>query len=243
MVKLADAHDSKSCEVTPRVGSTPTSGTILPWSNDLAYAIGLIATDGNLSKDKRHIQFTTTDLQLAEYFKKCLNTKNKTIISPPSGFGKKPAYRISFSNVKLYRQLEKIGLKANKTYSLGKLKIPKKYLADFLRGHIDGDGSVFTYVDNYMTYKGKRYTYNRLYTVFNSASVDHLKWIQTNIKEILNIKGALNSYLRKDRKFPLWKLRFAKNESLKLLAWLYYKPTLPCLNRKRKVAEKFLTAL
>ena len=29
VAELADAHDSKSCEVTPRVGSTPTSGTIL----------------------------------------------------------------------------------------------------------------------------------------------------------------------------------------------------------------------
>ena len=29
MAELADAHDSKSCEVTPRVGSTPTSGTIV----------------------------------------------------------------------------------------------------------------------------------------------------------------------------------------------------------------------
>ena len=27
VAELADAHDSKSCEVTPRVGSTPTSGT------------------------------------------------------------------------------------------------------------------------------------------------------------------------------------------------------------------------
>src|SRR3989338_11530465 len=26
VVELADTHDSKSCEVTPRVGSTPTSG-------------------------------------------------------------------------------------------------------------------------------------------------------------------------------------------------------------------------
>ena len=28
VAELADAHDSKSCEVTPRVGSTPTSGTV-----------------------------------------------------------------------------------------------------------------------------------------------------------------------------------------------------------------------
>ena len=49
------------------------------WNSNLAYAIGLIATDGNLSKDKRHILFTTTDRQLANTFKKCLDIKNKRI--------------------------------------------------------------------------------------------------------------------------------------------------------------------
>lgn len=210
------------------------------WSNDFAYAIGLIATDGNLSSDKRHIQFTTTNYQLARNFKKCLNITNKISKTPPSGFGRKIAYRINFGNVKLYKRLERIGLQANKTYSLGKLRIPKRYFVDFLRGHLDGDGSVFTYVDKYMEYKGKRYTYNRLYTVFLSTSAEHLKWIQTNIKKLINIKGEFTSYLKKDRKIPIWRLRFAKNDSLKILPWIYYRPNLPCLSRKRKIAERFL---
>lgn len=46
-------------------------------------------------------------------------------------------------------------MQANKTLSLGKLRIPKRYFADFVRGHLDGDGSVFTYVDKYMEYIGK----------------------------------------------------------------------------------------
>ncbi len=211
------------------------------WSPELAYAVGLITTDGNLSVDRRHIQFTNTEYELIELFKNCLRIDNKPTITKPSGFGKKRVYRLNFGNVKFYRWLEEIGLKTNKTRSLGKLKIPDTYFADFLRGHIDGDGSVFTYIDNYMVYKGKRYTYNRLYTVFISASFEHLKWIRECIKESLNIEGALTSHLRKNRKFPLWKLRFAKKESLKILPWIYYRPGLPCLNRKRKIAERFLT--
>jgi len=210
------------------------------WSPELAYAVGLITTDGNLSIDRRHIQFTNTEYELIQLFKNCLGIKNNPSITPPSGFGKKSAYRLNFGNVRLYRWLEEIGLRTNKTRSLGEIKIPDKYFADFLRGHIDGDGSIFTYVDNYATYKGKRYTYNRLYTVFISASFEHLNWIRKNIKKSIDIEGALTSYLRENRKFPLWKLRYAKKESLRILPWIYYNHNLPCLDRKRKIAEQFI---
>lgn len=245
---MADAVASKAIEGNLMGVQVPSPAFIkmiqninYKWSPNLAYIVGLITTDGNLSKDKRHILFTTTDYQLANTFKKCIGIKNKITITPPSGFGKKRAYRINFGNVKFYRWLQNIGLIANKTRLIGKLNIPNKYFVDFLRGHIDGDGSIFTYNDKYMVYKGKRYSYNRLYTNFISISPNHIKWIRYRIKEILNIQGALTSYLKKDRKFPLWQLRFAKNDSLRLLSWLYYKPNLPCLNRKRKVAERFLT--
>jgi len=210
------------------------------WNSDLAYAIGLIATDGNLSKDKRHILFTTTDRQLANTFKKCLGIKNKTIITPPCGFGKKHAYRINFSNARLYRRLQGIGLMPRKTISISKLNIPDRYFVDFLRGHLDGDGSIFTYLDKYMEYKEKIYCYNRLYTKFISASFDHISWIRGKIKEILGIQGSLTHYLKTNRKNPIWQLRFAKKDSLKLLPWIYYKPGLPCLNRKKEIADRFL---
>jgi len=55
-----------------------------------------------------------------------------------------------------------------------------------------------------------------------------------------DIGGALTSYLKKDRTMPIWQLRFAKHDSLKLLPWIYYRPNLPCLTRKRKIAERFM---
>lgn len=237
---MADNPVSKTGGGNPVRVQLPPPAPFFYWSENLAYAVGLITTDGNLCSDKRHIQFTTTDYQLAKHFRTCLLTKNKIRKTPPSGFGKKPAFRINFSNVKLYSWLEQIGLMSKKSLLLRKLNIPEKYFPDFIRGHIDGDGSIFTYVDNYAIYKGKRYTYKRLYTVFNSASADHLEWIRANLEKILNIAGALSSYRKKDRKFPMWKLRYAKKESLKLLSWLYYKENLPCLQRKRKIADRFL---
>jgi len=213
------------------------------WNSNLAYIVGLITTDGNLSKDKRHIFFTTGDHQLMDTFKNCLGIKNRVRSALERESSKKQTYRVSFGNRRFYVWLENIGLMPNKTYNLGKINVPKKYFRDFLRGHLDGDGSVFTYTDRYMEYKGKRYTYQRLYTAFHSISFEHLKWLQTNIKEIIKIKGALAYYTKKDRKMKMWKLRFAKKDSLKLLSWLYYKPNLPCLYRKRKIAERFLKPL
>ncbi len=39
---------------------------------------------------------------------------------------------------------------------------------------------------------------------------------------------------------PMYEIKFAKKESLKLLQWLYYKPNIPCLKRKRQLAEKLI---
>ena len=50
----------------------PLNKTKIKWSPDFAYAVGLLTTDGSLSKDGRHISFTSKDLQLAKLFKKCL---------------------------------------------------------------------------------------------------------------------------------------------------------------------------
>ncbi len=246
---MAYAHDSKSCEVTLMRVQLPPPAFNYPkqspynWSPELAYVVGLITTDGSLSKDKRHIDFTSNDLQLLRTFKKCLSLKNRICEKSNSYKSPKKSYHLQFGNVRFYNWLLGIGLMPNKTYRLEKIKVPKLYFRDFLRGCLDGDGSIFTYIDKYMSYKGKRYRYNRLYTAFNSASYKNLHWIKDILTRDLGIKGALNSWLKNKKCAPAWTLRFAKNESFKLLDWLYYKSNLPCLNRKRRIAERFLPHL
>ncbi len=212
------------------------------WTPQLAYAIGLLTTDGNLSKDGRHIIMRSSDTQLLRTFKKCLSLTSPIKETFCNGWAKKPAYRVQFSNVQLYRWLLKIGLFPAKTYTIGELDIPDYYFRDFLRGHLDGDGDITIYTDYYNTYKNPKYIYTRLYTRFRSANGKHVKWLREKIFRLSCLKGHLleEEPKRIYQTTSMWILRFAKKESIELLSWLYYHPNVPCLIRKRKIAEKFI---
>jgi hypothetical protein len=49
----------------------------MEWNTNLAYAIGLITTDGSLSSDGRHIIFVSKDVALIKTFKRCLGLRNR----------------------------------------------------------------------------------------------------------------------------------------------------------------------
>lgn len=213
------------------------------WTPELAYAVGLITTDGNLSSDGRHISLTSSDLQLLTTFKNCLGLSNTITKNPKGSYSKKQSYKIQFGDVSFYKWLQEIGLMPRKTSRLNEISVPDEFFRDFLRGHLDGDGSIVTYEDRYNTFKDPKYVYTRLYVHFLSASQKHIVWIYQKIKDTIDIKGDLNNdrkrKLGEDKKI-VWRLRFSKKASLKLLLWLYYKPSLPCLERKREIAKRFL---
>ncbi len=213
----------------------------MEWTPALAYVVGLLVTDGNLSKDGRHIMFRSSDYDLLETFRNCLNLTNKISETFNNGYAVKPSYRIQFGNVLLYRWLLEIGLFPAKTYTIAEIKIPDEYFRDFLRGHLDGDGSIFTYIDNYGSYKNHNYVNHRLYTKFISASSAHISWLYEKINSLTNTKSSLTSKKPKLEKYALmWEIKFSKKESLKLLKWIYYKDDLPCLQRKYAMAKKML---
>ena len=58
-------------------GPKPKEKVSRKWSPELAYCIGLIVTDGSLSKTGRHVSFTSKDKQLIELYKKLLCLDNK----------------------------------------------------------------------------------------------------------------------------------------------------------------------
>jgi hypothetical protein len=214
------------------------------WSSDLAYAIGLLTTDGNLSKDGRHITFRSSDIELLKNFKRCLALKTNIAKTKNDSWAQKPCYRIQFSDKRLFLRLIKIGLFPNKTYKIGKLKIPHQYFKDFLRGHLDGDGCITVYQDKWNTFKKSKYIYTRLTTRFYSASKTHIKWIRETIIKLLDIKGHLceEKAKRSYQNTSMWVLKFGKKESLKLLRWIYYEPNILCLKRKKLKFKNFILA-
>lgn len=198
------------------------------WSPELAYAIGLITTDGYLSIDKRHIVLTSTDLQLIETFTSCLKKKNTAIKNPPGSLSKKPAFRVQIGDVVFYEWLLKIGLHANKSLTLGPLQISDTYFPDFLRGHVDGDGSIIYYKDNYNAHLNEKYVYDRLFVYFRSASKKHINWLRESISRLKMIRGSLNFYASKSQVGSnVFVLKFSTKEAKILLNWIYYQPDLP----------------
>ncbi len=199
------------------------------WSPELAYAIGLIATDGCLSKDGRHVALTSKDKEQILTLKEILNLKNKIGITY-SGGRKTLAYRIQFGDARFYRRLLLIGLTPAKTKTIGALHIPEKYLFDFLRGHHDGDGTFYSYWDP------RWHSSFMFYLTFVSASKIHIGWLRSTLQGRLQVKG----HVTKAKTQSVYQLKYAKRESLRILRKMYYKKNIICLKRKRLKIERAL---
>lgn len=211
------------------------------WTPELAYVVGLLATDGCLSKDGRHIIMRSSDKDLLETFLTCLHSTNRIEVTINNGYSNKPCYRVQLGNVQLYKWLLKIGLFPAKTYTLGEIKISNNVFADFLRGHLDGDGTIRLYKDSYNSYRGRVYTNKRVCSFFLSASHTHIKWLYKRISNLLKIFGAIIEIKPwRENRVTLWNIKYSKHASLSLLKALYYKPGLPCLRRKERIASMIL---
>ena len=198
----------------------------LRWTKELAYAVGLITTDGSLSKDGRHIDFTSKDLDQIKTFRKIVGSKCKIGIKR-SSLGK-ICFRLQLGDVKFYRFLQSIGLHPNKSKTIKDILVPDKYFMDFLRGHFDGDGYSYSYWD-------KVYRANfRSYIVFTSASKAHLQWIQGKLTKASGVTGSIHISSR------AYNLSYAKKDSVVLARKIYNRRNIICLKRKRFKIERAL---
>lgn len=197
------------------------------WNPELAYAVGLIATDGCLAKYSALIDMTSKDREQLENYRRCLNI-SAPISKKRSGAGNE-YLRVQFKNMLFYDFLVSIGLTPAKSKTLGPLKIPDKFFFDFLRGVFDGDGCTYSYFD-------PRWRSSFMfYSCVASSSPNFIMWLQTNIAKKLSIHGHITITPRKH-----YQLRYAKTESLKLLKKMYARPGCICLSRKRLKIETML---
>lgn len=164
--------------------------------NHLWYAIGLIATDGNLSKDGRHINLTSKDKDLLDGIKEVLFLKNKLTKKARAKEGEKKYYFLQFGDVKFYKYLLRIGLTPHKSLTLKELTIPKDFFVDFLRGVIDGDGSINTWIHKT---NGHRQWALRI----SSGSPVFSNWLKQSIEEFIGARGKIYGY-----KYPGKKMFF-----------------------------------
>ena len=211
-------------------------GTIA-WSSELAYAVGLTATDGCLSRDRRHITFDSKDLVLVESYLRCIQREDVRIVPVRTRRGGR-AYRAAFSATTLYDWLFGLGIQPAKSLTLGSVIVPTAHFVHFVRGLLDGDGTIYLLRHRPTPKTYPNYWYWRLWTYFTSGSRRHIDWLRREIRLWLGVNGYVERVVRESRK-DFYRLKYGKIESRVLLAALYADPMWPALERKRRKWLKY----
>jgi hypothetical protein len=237
---MAAGHRGKQYvrRTPPELCRWPLAGlTTLPlaWSDDMAYLVGLTATDGCLITGRRVINFKSGDRQLVETYLHLLGRKNRVKSHPTKTGG--IAYYTQFHDSALYEWFRSVGLTPRKSLTIGAISVPDEFLIPLARGLLDGDGSVINRAYRADTGRRSDYFWEYLITSFKSASRPHLEWLQSRLGEATGQTGYLSQLKLKHplpNRHPFFELRFGKRSSSVLLP-LLYPAAAPCLERKRAI--------
>lgn len=202
------------------------SSILSAWSSELAYVVGLIATDGYLDSEKSEVCFTSTDGQLIDLYCQALHV-DSIHVGVTENRDRKPCFRVRLNDHDYRRFLENIGLTPAKSKTLGALQIPDDFFRDFLRGVLDGDGS--WYIQK--SWLG-RYQYLKVELV--SASYSFIEWINHKISTLAGLRGTTRS--RSLGRYHY--LSYGGHQSIDLGTWLYYSSDVLALSRKRIIWEQ-----
>ena len=195
------------------------SKRLYAWSHSIAYSVGLMTSDGCLSRDGRHLDLTSVDIEQLENFSKALG--RTFVISDKTNTSNTPAYRVQFSDVAYYDFLLAAGLTPAKSKTISTLTIPDDFYADFLRGLFDGDGSCYAYMD-------KRWRSSYMYYVsFTSASMDFILYLQGMNARLI---GTESKSIRKAAR--AYSLVYAKRDAYMIFKYMYHHTDVICLKRK-----------
>lgn len=204
--------------------------TKIVWTDNFAYAVGLFTADGSMSKDGRHFDFTSKDKDQVINFAKCLNLNNKISGKSRGYSGEKKYFHIQFGDVKLYKFFQSIGLQPNKSLTIKEVNIPDQFFPDFLRGYLDGDGSV-------QLFEHPQSELKQIRIRFYSGSKQFILWLRSKIKTKVKVSGGS----AKER-VRAWWLVYCKRDSLELIKYMYYSDKIPMLKRKAVVALNYYQA-
>jgi LAGLIDADG-like domain len=164
-------------------GPRPT-GSIPKWSAELAYVVGLMASDGCLGTARGYINFTSKDRELVATVKRVLKRSNPITVKK-NQWGQ-PALYIQWRDVVLHEWFISIGITPKKSKTIGEVLVPDRYIMHFVRGVWDGDGTVYSYVD-------PRWGTHMFYVAFASASPRFIDWLRSVLLENVGVSGHITA--------------------------------------------------
>lgn len=153
------------------------------------------------------------------------------------------SFSLTINSTEISDWLISKGCVPRKSLTLKFPSVPEKYLADFIRGAIDGDGCLMS--GTYKHSSGRTYTYNQIYLCGGSK-----KFIK-HFAKLLKKRGILYSYSERDPKISYlkngrkisskskqYKVTInAKNSLKNFISWIYYPNNPLSMPRKEQMAK------
>lgn len=204
-----------------------------------AYWLGFIAADGSIDKNKKMLSIAQHekdeailldflhDLSSNGIIYKRLQNHKKSIIS-----------RIQIYSSKLVDDLEKLGIRSNKTFDLNWDEcikfIPNKLIIDFVRGYFDGDGS----------WKKSK---NKINFDISGASINFINGLKGWIERELNLnktKIYSKKLENKRGKYKFYSIqKSSKKDICALYKAFYYDGNIRFLQRKFDKILKYIKVI
>jgi hypothetical protein len=206
------------------------------------YLLGAYITDGCVAKNGVSLN---TELKSADYDWLC---RIRDVISPQSPIKKANGncHRLRINSKEFALWLIKHNCVPNKSLIVEMPPVPKQYLSDFVRGCIDGDGSIGTYTKTNGT-STKLYSVHECYIV--SASKSFIYKLQSQLKEN-GLHSTVNKKKMKGKitilkngqkivgKHDQYLLKFTGKYCRDILQFAYYKEHKLSMTRKKKIANR-----
>lgn len=189
-------------------------------SPNMAYILGLLASDGTIRKDSNSIKLTLSeqDSEILEKIKKELDYHG-TIKHYEDSKGYKNA-SLTFTSKQIKDKLAEYNIVPSKTFTFTfPTKLNKKYWRDFIRGYFDGDGSISSAGES------------AIRAQICSAQKQTLEVMLNFLEEEFSIqKPNIQMQMRKQ---PLYYFQYSSCPTRKFFQNIYYENCL-CLERKYK---------
>lgn len=179
------------------------------WASDMAYIFGFICADGNIAWDEVKSYYTMTitsaqkDKDHLEKIRAVLESTKPLLYAQST-----KSYRLIVNSKSICRRLMNMGVVPRKSLILKWPNVPDQYLKDFIRGYVDGDGSL-------RYFNRKRSPYFELMVC--SGSPDFI----VALKQIIFQQVGVESKITKTKN-ECYVLRYSCNRGMKLAEWLYY---------------------
>ncbi|MFJ7935902.1 LAGLIDADG family homing endonuclease [Sporosarcina sp. NPDC096371] len=108
------------------------------WTHEMAWVLGLFVTDGHVNKKYHSISFSQKDERILNLIAKYMEADY--VLAPTGPTRTIPLLMVNSKEIK--KDLEILGISANKSLTVPFPSVPEEFLASFIRGVIDGDGWV-----------------------------------------------------------------------------------------------------